>query len=72
MPNLSKLQWAVIWIGFVFAFCVDTRGIGPVSDSGLGVTFYGVFHFFSALNVTIITAIAVLILVWMLEGARRK
>ena len=72
MWNLRKLSWAVIWIGILFAFCVDTRGVGPVSDSGLGIIFFGVFYFFNALTVTIITAIAVLILVWMLEGLRRR
>jgi hypothetical protein len=68
----SRLQWALICLGLVFALYVDTRGIGPVSDSGLGVVVSGAFYFFSGFTVTILTAISVLFLVWTMEGLRRE
>lgn len=67
----SRLQLALIGLGFLFALYVDTRGIGPVSRSGLGVVVAGSFYFFSGLTVTILTALYVLFLVWTMEGLRR-
>jgi hypothetical protein len=68
----TKLQWALICLGFLFAFYVDTRGIGPVSNSGLGLVVSGAFYFFSGMTVTILTAISVMFLVWTMEGLRRE
>jgi hypothetical protein len=68
----SRLQWALICLGFLFTFYVDTRGVGPVSHSGLGVVVAGSFYFFSGLTVTILTALYVLFLVWTMEGLKRE
>ena len=67
----SRLQWALICLGFLFAFYVDTRGIGPVSHSGLGLVVAGSFYFFSGTHVrSILTALYVLFLVWTMEGLK--